>query len=237
MDKQITTLIGSFRKDRSKLEATFSELSKHFELLCPKSIDFIDHKADFVKAAHEIDDSVNVIEERVLEAIRKSDFVWLFAPSGYVGTSASFEMGLAYSLGVPIYTDTELQDEMLQTMVTEVVNSAAVVRTQVHKPGKGISGLQRYYQRISNRRGWANESPKDTMLLLTEEMGELARAIRKSEGLKRDAGYEDVGLQDELADVQLYLVHLANSLGIELDEAVTQKERKNHERHEKNKNK
>ncbi len=235
MDRQTVTLIGSFRKDRSKLEATFSDLIKHFELLCPESIDFIDHKAQFVKSVHEMDDSVNVIEERVLESIRKSDFVWLFAPEGYVGVSASFEMGLAYSLGVPIFTDSDLRDEMLQTMITEVVKSSSDVQTQVHKPGKGISGLQRYYHRVSNRRGWDSESPKDTMLLLTEEFGELARAIRKSEGLKRDAGYDNVGLEDELADVQLYLVHLANGLNIDLDEAVTQKERKNHDRHQKNK--
>ncbi len=235
MDKQTVTLIGSFRKERSKLESIFNDLSKHFELLCPKSIDFIDHTAEFVKAAHEIDDSVNVIEERVLESIRKSDFVWLFSPAGYVGISASFEIGLAYSLGVPVYTDTELQDEMLQTMITEIVKKPLDVQVKVHKPGKGISGLQRYYQRVSSRRGWSNESPKDTMLLLTEELGELARAIRKSEGLKRDAGYDNIGLQDELADVQLYLVHLANGLGIDLDEAVTQKEHKNHIRHEKSK--
>ena len=74
------------------------------------------------------------------------------------------------------------------------------------------------------------------MLLLTEEIGELARAIRKSEGLKRDAGYNDVGLLDELADVQLYLVHLANSLGVSLDEAVNQKETKNDERFRNNAN-
>ena len=236
MQQRAATLIGSFRKDKKQLEATFSDLSKVVDLICPKSIDFVDRTVDFVKGPHEVNDSANVIEERVLEAIRKSDFVWLFAPSGYVGVSASFEMGFAHSLGIPIYTDTSLQDEMLQSMITETVKNPAAIPSKVHKPGRGISGLQRYYERVSSRRGWANESPKDTMLLLTEEMGELARAIRKSEGLKRDAGYRDVGLLDELADVQLYLVHLANGLGVDLDEAVTQKERKNQERHEKSKN-
>lgn len=233
MDKQIVTLIGSYRRDKAKLEVIFSELSEHFDLICPKSIDFVDQEAGFVKAAHEVDDGTNVIEERLLESIQKSDFVWLFAPDGYVGLSAAFEIGVAHSLGVPIYANQRLEDEMLDTMLTSILKSPLDVIAKVHRPGRGVTGLQYYYEKVSNRRGWNKETPRDTMLLLTEEIGELARAIRKSQGLKRDDGYDDVGLLDELADVQLYLVHLANSLGVRLDEAVNQKEAKNEERFRK----
>ncbi|HCZ28561.1 TPA: hypothetical protein DHU97_02350 [Candidatus Saccharibacteria bacterium] len=73
------------------------------------------------------------------------------------------------------------------------------------------------------------------MLLLTEEIGELARAIRKTTNLKRDEGYGDISLMDELADVQLYLVHLANGLNVSLAESVSQKERKNDVRHKTSK--
>jgi NTP pyrophosphatase (non-canonical NTP hydrolase) len=68
------------------------------------------------------------------------------------------------------------------------------------------------------------------MLLLTEEMGELARALRKSAGIQRDQGWEGQDVAEELADVQLYLVHLANISGIELADAVTNKELINAER-------
>ena len=71
------------------------------------------------------------------------------------------------------------------------------------------------------------------MLLLTEEIGELARAIRKDAGLNRDKDYNNVSILDELADVQLYLVHLANNLNVNLADAVTQKETKNDARHKK----
>lgn len=64
-------------------------------------------------------------------------------------------------------------------------------------------------------------------------MGELARAVRKHTGLKRAAGYKGVSIGEELADVQLYLVHLANSVNIELSNAVTDKEIKNAKRHKK----
>jgi NTP pyrophosphatase (non-canonical NTP hydrolase)/Fe-S-cluster formation regulator IscX/YfhJ len=233
MNKIKVTLIGSFRKELDALRAIYDLLSESFDLLSPASIDFVDSKADFVKTKEEVEEDVHTIEEKHLEAIRQSDFVWLFCPSGYIGLSAAFEMGLAHSLGVPIYANQLPDDAMLQTMVTEVVASPNDVKLNVHKPGRGVLGLQRYYKRIAERRGWSAESPKDTMLLLTEELGELARAIRKLEGLKRDGGYDNVGLMDELADVQLYLVHLANGLSVDLDEAVTQKEKKNQQRHEK----
>lgn len=235
VNKKTVTLIGTFRRNKEDLRKIFSDLSEGFDLICPLSIDFVDDEATFVKAEHEIEDSTSVIERRVLDAIRKSDFVWLFAPQGYVGLSASFEIGFAHSLGVPVFSDTAVQDEMLQTMITGVITNPTDANASLCEPGYGISGLQRYYERISRRRGWVNESPKDIMILLTEEMGELARAIRKSEGLKRDAGYSGINLEDELADVQLYLVHLASSVKVELSHAVKQKEKKNSERYEEKK--
>ncbi len=235
MSKSIVTLIGSYRKDIVSLKVVFDQLSSHYNLISPKSVDFVDQTVEFVKLASEINDSVNVIEERVIDAIQRSDFVWLFAPNGYVGISAAFEIGFAHAIGVPIYTDNVLVDEMLNSMVTGVLNSPAKVPVVIHQPGKAISGLQKYYQKVSSRRGWDKETSKDIMLLMIEEMGELARAIRKSQGLKRHKSYDDANLSDELADVQLYLIHLANSLNVKLDEAVTQKEIKNAERFKKSK--
>lgn len=92
---------------------------------------------------------------------------------------------------------------------------------------KSLAALQAYYKIVSAEKGWDKEDPKDIMLLLTEEVGELARAVRKHHDLKRAAGYEGVSIQDELADVQLYLVHLANTLDVELSDAVIAKIEKN----------
>ena len=226
MQKSVV-LIGTFRKEQGKLRQVYELLSKDFDVLCPKSIDFADPSAEFLRAPHESDDDVVTIEERLLDAMRQADFVWLFAPSGYVGLSAAFEIGNAHALGIPIYTDEAPSDPLLEKMITKIVKSPNDVQEAVHTPGSGLNGLQSYYSRTSKRRGWSKESPRDTMLLLTEEIGELARAIRKNEGLSRDAGYASVSVLDELADVQLYLVHLASALGVNLSDAVTQKEIKN----------
>jgi NTP pyrophosphatase (non-canonical NTP hydrolase) len=95
---------------------------------------------------------------------------------------------------------------------------------------KGLVALQAYYKTVATDRNWEDETPKDVLVLMTEEMGELARAIRKHEGIGRDGAYDDVPIADELADIQLYLLHLSNILGIELADAVSAKIEKNNQK-------
>lgn len=230
-------LIGSFRKDKAKLQKLYKLLSGKYEVLSPKSLDFVDDSKGFVKTEKELESSIFEIENKHLEAIKKCDLVVLHAPDGYVGVSGSLEIGFAYSLGIPVIADEKPSDATLGAMVTDVAKDINNIAPVAIDAGKGLSGLQHYYKKTAKRRGWDGESPRDTMLLLTEEIGELARAVRKAEGLERDAGYSGISVAEELADVQLYLVHLANALGIEISEAVTDKEIKNAERHAKRKSK
>ena len=65
-------------------------------------------------------------------------------------------------------------------------------------------------------RGYSKEDAKDTLVLMLEEMGELARSIRKRAGLIRYGSYLDTDEGLELADVFLYVIHLANVLKIDL---------------------
>lgn len=221
-------LCGSFRRDPDGLRKTFERLRCSYSLLSPVDVAWVDPDAEFVKLAHEDQMSLEEVEGRHLSAILDADFVWLFCPGGYVGTSASMEIGYAHAHGVPVLSDVTPSDGTIASMVTIVHGGLELVSEQLApSPGRGIGGLQRYYGRTAARRGWDGESPRDTLLLLTEEFGELARAIRKQDGLRRDGSYPmtDVGL--ELADVQLYVVHLANALGIDLADAVTAKEQIN----------
>ena len=43
-----------------------------------------------------------------------------------------------------------------------------------------VSFLQQYVDEMVNIRGFADETPQDCLLLLTEELGELAKEVRKS---------------------------------------------------------
>lgn len=224
-------LCGSFRRSPGELRALHGLLSRHFHLLSPTAVDWIDPTAEFVRLPHESRDSSDDIERRHLAAIRNADFVWLFCPGGYVGSSAAMEIGFADALGIPVLSDVKPADEALANMVQVVDGGPTLAPVHLDVlPGNGIAALQDYYRRVATRRGWSSESARDTLLLLTEEMGELARAVRKHEGLLRDGGYDGVDVALELADVQLYLVHLANALNVDLAGAVTAKELVNAQR-------
>ncbi len=67
-----------------------------------------------------------------------------------------------------------------------------------------------YFQKDSKR------GIEGTFRWLVEEVGELARAIRKG---------DEKNLKEEFADVAAWLFSLANLLGVEMDEAVRKYEK------------
>lgn len=96
-----------------------------------------------------------------------------------------------------------------------------------------LSEIQQYIDTVVNLRGWASESIQETMLLLLEETGELAKAIRKSEtGMSVDMdkmqNYDTV--ESEVADVFFVLTAVCNKLNINMLKALKEKEKMNLER-------
>jgi NTP pyrophosphatase (non-canonical NTP hydrolase) len=219
---------GSFRRGLDALRQDRDALvDADCRILSPIDVDFVADSDGFVVAAHEQNVRPSEIEDAHIAAIRASDFVWFHLPEGYLGPSGAFELGVAASAGVPVFARTLPRDVGLRHLVHVVASPAAAANLTRHDdvgdPGANIRGLQKYYERVAGRRGWSSETPIETIVLLTEELGELARAVRQHVGLSRSrAAAVDPG--EELADMQLYLVHLANSLGIDLATAVTEKE-------------
>lgn len=63
-----------------------------------------------------------------------------------------------------------------------------------------------------------------------EEMGELAKAVRKEAGMKFSETTRRTELEEELADVQIVLLDIASKLGVNMRAAVAAKEMKNSQR-------
>lgn len=226
---------GTFRRAVETLRLDFRALQvAGCNVLSPMTVDFVAETDGFVLAEHELGRKPTDVEKRHLEALQQADFVWLHAPDGYVGASAALELGVAHALGIPTFSKSQPVDSVLRDFVEAVEGVEEAVNTAVsrgtHTPARPLDVLQDYYGRIAIRRGYAEESAQDTMLLLTEEVGELARAVRQRVSLKRPGGYSDEDAGAELADIQLYLLHLANILDVRLASAVAQKERANAQR-------
>ena len=119
MSRPKVVICSSFRKDPAGLGKLFRELETNgCRILSPLTLDFTDTESEFVTAQNDESYSVQELERYHLRAIRDADFVMLHAPEGYVGTSASFELGYAIALGIPVFGKTKVTDQMLQTQVT-----------------------------------------------------------------------------------------------------------------------
>jgi NTP pyrophosphatase (non-canonical NTP hydrolase) len=108
-----------------------------------------------------------------------------------------------------------------------VLNTMSRVSTNPIRSDVTLKDLQNYVWQISKDRGFDKNTPEQKFLILTEEIGELARAIREHIGLKFDSTTKWSRLADELADVQILLLGLASLLEVDMIRAVSEKEAKN----------
>ena len=93
-----------------------------------------------------------------------------------------------------------------------------------------ISEIQSYIKKVMEVRGFNKEKSSDKILLLVEEVGELAKAIRKNEsklGIDKTKEYNYSSIESEIADVFIVLLSICDILNIDLFKAFIEKEEKN----------
>ncbi len=222
-------LSGSYRKDFDKLRATYEELlDLGCQVLSPSNVIAVQEIDGFVFMKGEEAQSPDLIEGRHLDAIQKANFVWLHAPEGYIGPTASLEIGFARAIGVPVFAKEPVKDAVISSFVEVTASPEAAIRTiRSHHspiPRPALVAFQHYYRRVAIQRGYKSESPKDCLLLMVEEVGELARETRRRDRLVRHGPPSESSESKELADIFLYVVHMANVLDIDLSKVVQEKE-------------
>lgn len=93
-----------------------------------------------------------------------------------------------------------------------------------------LAEWQSFIKQRTIDRGFQDESVQDEFMLLVEEVGELAKAMRPLNGITYATDSQKLELEHEAADVFWLLTCVCNSLGIDLAEAVRSKEAKNNTR-------
>ncbi|MBI4405912.1 MAG: pyrophosphohydrolase [Deltaproteobacteria bacterium] len=94
-----------------------------------------------------------------------------------------------------------------------------------------LSDFQKYVGELEQERGFSSQGVLEKCLLLGEEIGELFKAVRKTERISIEAGSQYGRIGEELADVFIYLCAIANRMDIHLENAFRDKEMLNHKRH------
>lgn len=99
------------------------------------------------------------------------------------------------------------------------------------KDNPTLRDYQTYIAQVCQERGWTKDGPEVKFVLFIEEVGELAKAMRKRAGLyEEQARQRDLSLEEEFADVLSYLLDLANAYQVDLEQAFREKEAINQKR-------
>ncbi len=95
-----------------------------------------------------------------------------------------------------------------------------------------LPDFQNYMKDICAERGWDKNNYLELFLLFSEEVGELAKAMRDHAGLYAETNRKKApfALEEEFADVFAYLLDMANHFDIDLETAFRKKEVVNNQR-------
>lgn len=93
-----------------------------------------------------------------------------------------------------------------------------------------LSNLQIYVDELERERGFEKDTILQKCLLLGEEVGELFKAIRKAEKIGIDNNSQVFNIEEELADILIYVCAIANRCNIDLEQAFRTKEEINKKR-------
>lgn len=98
------------------------------------------------------------------------------------------------------------------------------------KENPTLADLQRFVAEACVARGFADETNPERIMLLAEEVGELAKAVRKTTGVRVDPASSKYRVDLEAVDVLWYVLDICNAYGIDLEKAFREKEELNRQR-------
>lgn len=90
-----------------------------------------------------------------------------------------------------------------------------------------LADYQQFINDVCIERGWDKRSPLEKMLFMTEEVGEVAKALRKELGYDGPKPANIDHLSEELVDVFNYILDIANQFDIDMAQAFQAKWQKN----------
>jgi hypothetical protein len=137
------TVSGSFHRHMDAITRAVHELVAHsVRVLSPADPRVVAAQGEFLFVASDRVRSVRLVQDRHLESIRAANFLWLVCPDGYVGQSASMEVGFAAAAHVPIFASRAPHDLTLREYVMIVPSLSDAVRKVEASPApKRAHGL------------------------------------------------------------------------------------------------
>lgn len=119
---------GSFHRHMPAIYEAVGQLrARNITILSPSDPRVVDNMGEFLFVASDKLRSIRLVQDRHLEAIRASNFLWVVCPDGYTGPSTCMEIGAAHAAGVPVFSVTPALDITLGQYVRRVSGYDEVV--------------------------------------------------------------------------------------------------------------
>lgn len=120
---------GSFHRHMSQVAEAVDQLRAcGVIVLSPSDPRIVDSAGAFLFVASDRHRSIRLVQDRHLACMSQSHFLWLVCPDGYVGQSASLEIGFAIGQGIPVYGTVLPTDMTLRQYVRVVGGTHEAVR-------------------------------------------------------------------------------------------------------------
>lgn len=130
------TVSGSFKKFKPEIDRTIDEFRDHGVnvlapakgwLYIPPVRQYSKKDLKFRPLPSERHMTIRQIEDEFLRCIVRSTFLYVVNPEGYIGISVAFEMGVAFSSGIPIYSRDPVPEDIDSTPISLAIISSIKV--------------------------------------------------------------------------------------------------------------
>jgi hypothetical protein len=185
------TVSGSFHRHMPAIYAAVNELrAAGVNVLSPSDPRIVDHLGEFLFVASDKLRSIKLVQDRHFEAIKRSHFLWIVCPDGYTGASTSAEIGAAYAVGTPVFSDHLPLDTTLQHYVRKVSSMPNAIEVM---------------------QSLASSRPSPTLMLDPDGAIDISHtALEQIRHLLTGRGIQPPSIERELSDAQAVL---SGSLG------------------------
>lgn len=116
------TVSGSFRKHYREIALAIDAFADGgVEVLSPKKANIVASESEFIILDTDGTDDIRVIEQRHLEAIKRSDLLYVCNPGGYIGLTVAMELGWALANGVRVACSVRPSDVLLWEFLVDAM--------------------------------------------------------------------------------------------------------------------
>jgi hypothetical protein len=120
---------GSFHRHMPAIYEAVGELrALGVDVLSPSDPRVVDAMGEFLFVASDKLRSIKLVQDRHLEAIRASDFLWVVCPDGYTGPSTSGEILAASVMHVPVFSQSPALDVTIGQYVCRVSSMRVAIQ-------------------------------------------------------------------------------------------------------------